>query len=166
MIATVTAGKYVDGTPLYRMANALGRADIEVGRGTLANWIIRPAELHYKTRRERFDAHVNESLVVGCDAMIDDGEPFRRFYLGSAEFYLEQLLELPRRAVTPALRFHCCETHQQMGRKTERLATKDKSSGHQNEITPSTAELPKLVRRDFAENSPDNVSGGVRCDMR
>jgi len=47
MIATVTAGKYVDGTPLYRMANALGRADIEVERGTLANWIIRPAELHY-----------------------------------------------------------------------------------------------------------------------
>ncbi|TCK42158.1 transposase [Paraburkholderia sp. BL8N3] len=47
MIATVTAGKYVDGTPLYRMAHALARADIEVGRGTLANWIIRPAELHY-----------------------------------------------------------------------------------------------------------------------
>jgi len=47
MIATVTAGKFVDGTPLYRMAHALARADIEVGRGTLANWIIRPAELHY-----------------------------------------------------------------------------------------------------------------------
>lgn len=47
MIATVTAGKYVDGTRLYRMAHALARADIEVGRGTLANWIIRPAELHY-----------------------------------------------------------------------------------------------------------------------
>jgi transposase len=29
------------------MAHALARADIEVGRGTLANWIIRPAELHY-----------------------------------------------------------------------------------------------------------------------
>jgi hypothetical protein len=26
------------------MAHALARADIEVGRGTLANWIIRPAE--------------------------------------------------------------------------------------------------------------------------
>ncbi|MFP3582633.1 IS66 family transposase [Paraburkholderia sp. SIMBA_055] len=47
MIATVTAGKYVDGTPLYRMAHALARADIEVGPGTLANWIIRPAQLHY-----------------------------------------------------------------------------------------------------------------------
>lgn len=119
-----------------------------------------------KTRRERFDAHVNESLVARCDAMIDDGEPFRRFCLGSAEFYLEQLLELTRRVVTPTLGLHCCETHQQMGRQTERLATKDKSSEHQNEITPSTAELPKLVKRHFAENSPDSFSGGVRCDMR
>ena len=47
MIATVTAGKFVDGTPLYRMEDVLGRANIAVGRGTLANWIIRPAELHY-----------------------------------------------------------------------------------------------------------------------
>ena len=47
VIATVTAGKFVDGTPLYRMEDVLGRANIPVGRGTLANWIIRPAELHY-----------------------------------------------------------------------------------------------------------------------
>jgi transposase len=47
MIAAVTADKYVDGTPLYRMAHALVRADIEVGRGTLANWSIRPTQLHY-----------------------------------------------------------------------------------------------------------------------
>jgi transposase len=66
MIATVTAGKYVDGTPLYRMAHALARADIEIGRGTLANWIIRPAELHYRRLYEalrrtllsqQFEAH-------------------------------------------------------------------------------------------------------------
>jgi transposase len=47
MIATVTTGKYVDGTPLYRMEHALARAGIAASRGTLANWIIRPAELHY-----------------------------------------------------------------------------------------------------------------------
>ncbi|HJW57936.1 MAG TPA: IS66 family transposase [Burkholderiaceae bacterium] len=47
VIATVTAGKFVDGTPLYRMEDVLARANIPVGRGTLANWIIRPAELHY-----------------------------------------------------------------------------------------------------------------------
>jgi transposase len=47
MIAAVTLGKYVDGTPLYRMADVLARSNIAVSRGTLANWIIRPAELHY-----------------------------------------------------------------------------------------------------------------------
>jgi transposase len=47
VIAAVTTGKFVDGTPLYRMEDVLARANISVGRGTLANWIIRPAELHY-----------------------------------------------------------------------------------------------------------------------
>lgn len=51
MIAAVTAGKYVDGTPLYRMEDVLARSNIAVSRGTLANWIIRPAELHCVFRR-------------------------------------------------------------------------------------------------------------------
>jgi transposase len=38
--------KYPDGTPLYRMEDALGRSTIAVSLGTLAYWIIRPAELH------------------------------------------------------------------------------------------------------------------------
>jgi transposase len=46
MIATVMTAKYADGTPLYRMEDALGRSNIAVSRGTLAHWIIRPAELH------------------------------------------------------------------------------------------------------------------------
>jgi transposase len=46
MIATVMTGKYVDGTPLYRMEDALARANIPAGRGTLAHWVIRPTELH------------------------------------------------------------------------------------------------------------------------
>jgi transposase len=71
MIATVTAGKYVDGTPLYRMANALGRADIEVGRGTLANWIIRPAELHYSRLFEALRGTLlSQSLIHGDETTI------------------------------------------------------------------------------------------------
>ncbi|PRE10913.1 IS66 family transposase [Burkholderia multivorans] len=46
MIATVMTAKYADGTPLYRMEEALGRSNIVVSRGTLAHWIIRPAERH------------------------------------------------------------------------------------------------------------------------
>jgi len=59
MIATVTTGKYVDGTPLYRMEHALARAGIAVSRGTLANWIIRPAELHYS----RLYAALHQTLL-------------------------------------------------------------------------------------------------------
>jgi transposase len=71
MIATVTAGKYVDGTPLYRIANALGRADIEVGRGTLANWIIRPAELHYSRLFEALRGTLlSQSLIHGDETTI------------------------------------------------------------------------------------------------
>ena len=47
VIAAVTIGKYVDGTPLYRIQDVLARWQIPVSRGTLAHWIIRPSELHY-----------------------------------------------------------------------------------------------------------------------
>jgi len=36
-LALVLANKYVDGTPLYRVADALGRADVSISRGTLGN---------------------------------------------------------------------------------------------------------------------------------
>lgn len=45
-LALVLANKYVDGTPLYRVADALGRADVSISRGTLGNWVIRASELH------------------------------------------------------------------------------------------------------------------------
>jgi transposase len=45
-LALVLANKYVDGTPLYRVADALGRADVSISRGTLGNWVIRSSELH------------------------------------------------------------------------------------------------------------------------
>ncbi|MGF6633869.1 IS66 family transposase [Paraburkholderia sp. MM6662-R1] len=71
MIATVTAGKYVDGTPLYRMAHALARADIEVGRGTLANWIIRPAELHYRRLYEALrKTLLSQPLIHGDETTV------------------------------------------------------------------------------------------------
>lgn len=62
MIATVTAGKFVDGTPLYRMADVLARANAPVSRGTLANWIIRPSELHYSRLYEA----LHRTLLSQC----------------------------------------------------------------------------------------------------
>jgi len=71
MIATVTTGKYVDGTPLYRMEHALARAGIPVGRGTLAKWIIRPAELHYRRLYEAMrQTLLSQSLIHGDETTV------------------------------------------------------------------------------------------------
>jgi transposase len=47
-LALVLAGKYVDGTPLYRLSQAFERIDVGISRGALGNWIIRSSELHLK----------------------------------------------------------------------------------------------------------------------
>ena len=71
MIATVTTGKYVDGTPLYRMEHALARAGIPVGRGTLAKWIIRPAELHYRRLYEAMrQTLLSQPLIHGDETTV------------------------------------------------------------------------------------------------
>lgn len=71
MLATVTTAKYVDGTPLYRMEDALGRAGIAVGRGTLANWIIRPAQLHYSRLYEALRRTLlSQPLIHGDEATV------------------------------------------------------------------------------------------------
>lgn len=45
-LALMLANKYVDGTPLYRLSQALARANVSVSRGAIANWVIRSSELH------------------------------------------------------------------------------------------------------------------------
>ena len=71
MIATVMTAKYADGTPLYRMEDALGRSNIAVSRGTLAHWIIRPTELHlsrlYETLRGTL---LSQSLIHGDETTV------------------------------------------------------------------------------------------------
>jgi len=71
MIATVMTAKYADGTPLYRMEDALGRSNIAVSRGTLAHWIIRPAELHlcrlYEALRRTL---LSQSLIHGDETTV------------------------------------------------------------------------------------------------
>src|SRR5246127_4987243 len=71
MIAAVTAGKYVDGTPLYRMEDVLARSNIAVSRGTLANWIIRPAELHYSRLYEALrQVLLSQGLIHGDETTV------------------------------------------------------------------------------------------------
>lgn len=71
IIATVTAGKYVDGTPLYRMEDVLGRSNIPIGRGTLANWIIRCGELHYsRLYRALKQVLLGQSVIHGDETTV------------------------------------------------------------------------------------------------
>lgn len=71
MIATVMTGKYVDGTPLYRMEDALGRANIPVGRGTLGHWVINPTQLHldrlYQSLRKTL---LSQPLIHGDETTV------------------------------------------------------------------------------------------------
>jgi transposase len=71
MIATVMTAKYADGTPLYRMEDALGRSNISVSRGTLAHWIIRPAELHLGRLYEALRGTLlTQSLIHGDETTV------------------------------------------------------------------------------------------------
>ena len=45
-LAFALVHKYVDGTPLYRLAQAFGRAGVPVGRGALGHWVIGSSERH------------------------------------------------------------------------------------------------------------------------
>jgi transposase len=45
-LATVMTGKYADGMPLYRMEAAFARAGIDIGRGTMGQWMIGASQRH------------------------------------------------------------------------------------------------------------------------
>lgn len=45
-LAFALVHKYVDGTPLYRLAQAFGRAGVPVSRGALGHWVIGSSERH------------------------------------------------------------------------------------------------------------------------
>ncbi|PRD40758.1 IS66 family transposase [Phyllobacterium phragmitis] len=45
-LALTLVGKYVDGTPLYRLSQAFDRINVPMSRGALGNWVIRACDLH------------------------------------------------------------------------------------------------------------------------
>jgi transposase len=45
-LAFALVHKYVDGTPLYRLAQAFERAGVPVSRGALGHWVIGSSERH------------------------------------------------------------------------------------------------------------------------
>lgn len=45
LLAWITISKYGDALPLYRQVSILKRLDVEISRATLANWMVRTAQL-------------------------------------------------------------------------------------------------------------------------
>jgi len=69
--AVASSTKYVDGTPLYRMADVLARSNVPISRGTLANWIIRPSELHYSRLYDALrKTLLSQSLIHGDETTV------------------------------------------------------------------------------------------------
>lgn len=45
LLAHIVTAKFVDGLPLYRQTTMFARIGVDLGRGTMANWMIRAGEL-------------------------------------------------------------------------------------------------------------------------
>jgi transposase len=73
-VATVFAAKYADGMPLYRRYDWLLRGDVDIARGTLAQWCIKAgvlltplyAALHQELLNNPF-IHGDETTVQVLD---------------------------------------------------------------------------------------------------
>jgi len=66
LLAAIIVGKYADGLPLYRMEDIFARQEIELGRTTMARWIIAVAEACqpiWNVLSEKW----RESFYVACD---------------------------------------------------------------------------------------------------
>lgn len=67
-LAFVLAHKYVDGTPLYRLAQAVERAGATITRGALGHWVIGASERHLLRIYDVL------KLRLGCQALIHGDE--------------------------------------------------------------------------------------------
>ena len=61
------ANKYVDGTPLYRLEQALARANVSISRGALGNWVIRSVDLHLLRLYEALKQKLRSQPLVHGD---------------------------------------------------------------------------------------------------
>ena len=79
LVAAVMNGKYANAMPLNRISEELARNDVNLSRGTLANWTIRCAERYLSLVYDRLKKHLCEQSVIQADETIvgvtKDGRP-------------------------------------------------------------------------------------------
>jgi transposase len=66
LLAYVAVSKYADALPLYRQSNIFKRMGVELGRATLANWMIRVGEV-LEPLLSLLEADMNKSHVLHMD---------------------------------------------------------------------------------------------------
>ena len=79
LVAAVMNGKYANAMPLNRISEELARNDVNLSRGTLANWTIRCAELYLSLVYDRLKKYLCEQSVIQADettvGVAKDGRP-------------------------------------------------------------------------------------------
>jgi transposase len=70
-LAFALVHKYVDGTPLYRLAQAFDRAGVPVSRGTLGHWVIGSSEKHLHRIYDALKLRLrSQSLIHGDETTV------------------------------------------------------------------------------------------------
>ena len=79
LAAAVMNAKYANAMPLNRISEEFARNDVNLSRGTLANWTIRCAERYLSLVYDRLKKHLCEQSVIQADETIvgvtKDGRP-------------------------------------------------------------------------------------------
>ena len=70
-LAFALVHKFVDGTPLYRLAEVFGRAGVSISRGTLAHWVIGSSETHLQRIYDALRARLlTQNLIHGDETTV------------------------------------------------------------------------------------------------
>lgn len=70
-LAFALVHKFVDGTPLYRLAEVFGRAGVPISRGALAHWVIGSSETHLQRLYDTLKARlVTQDLIHGDETTV------------------------------------------------------------------------------------------------
>jgi transposase len=67
LLAHIATAKFVDGIPLYRQEAQFDRLGIDLGRATMAGWIIRLGGTHRVPLINLLNEHLLEAALIHCD---------------------------------------------------------------------------------------------------
>jgi transposase len=67
LLAHIATAKFVDGIPLYRQERQFQRLGIDLGRSTMAGWMIRLGGTHVVPLVNLLNEHLLEAPLIHCD---------------------------------------------------------------------------------------------------